>query len=119
MIVYRVENSEGLGPYRGHGWHPTRHMDKVTHPNPNWDEGMVEEWHRRVGNHYDSQYVFGFESMDQLNAWFNDQEMSDLMVFGYSIVAFEVADSDVIIGRKQLAFVRATAKILEFTQGAA
>lgn len=119
MIVYRVENASGVGPYHGSMWHPSRHQNKLTHPNPMWDEGMCEEWARRVGGMYGSQYVFGFKSMEQLHEWFNAEELEHVREYKYDIVAFEVAETDVIMGERQLAFVRASAQMLLITQGAA
>lgn len=123
MIVYRVENAEGEGPY----WHSvenaigisigTIHNKCHNHPAPS--EDIVDTQFDRFSN----QWYYGCLSLEQLVKWFTLPEnyFPLLREKGFYIVAYECEDKDVAKGDKQCAFKRGRArrndKQLEFRYG--
>lgn len=104
MLVYRVEDSEGRGPYRKragyvHEWSKDEngHND-YNHPSP-YQDGLPGMWDME-------SYICGFKSKAQLKAWFSEEELSNLEALGFSIKTFEVPKSDVKVGGKQVIFLR-------------
>lgn len=75
-----------------------------SHPNPH--QGG-EPWD--VGVRHDDD-VCGFRDLDQLCAWFSDEEVELMLDFGFSLVTYRVPASDVRVGRKQACFVKGQAR---------
>lgn len=121
MIVYRVENDNGRGPYRP-GWNQDNidlsidqsilateignaHNDDNLRPAP-WIDG-IKNWD------FDDLYEprFGFMSIGELIQWF-DGWLDFLELYGYSFRAFEIEDQYVIVGKRQVVFDYVHAKLL-------
>jgi hypothetical protein len=104
MLVYRVEDDKGCGPYRG-----DNHVDGMgekhsdsDHPAPG-DDGLpflpADTMH------------CGFASLDQFKAWFDQHDRWDLGVNGFRLCVFE---SDLVDhGDKQVMFHRERARLVE------
>lgn len=99
MIVYRVENSDGVGPYYCNSgeWCDGPHTQDTGRPMPYEDI---------PNSNHDCKNRFGFESMDKLMQWFSTSEMNKLYERGFRIVTFEVSREHTLIGAKQLIFIR-------------
>jgi hypothetical protein len=104
--IYRVQDSEGRGPYRpGKSY---RWTDEDHYRNPpfyvefGWTVGSIaKRWHAgEVGG-------CGFRSIEALKHWFSDSERSKLDALGYSIVSMK-ADRIIAESRNQLVFARRT-----------
>ena len=96
-IVFRVENAEGKGPYQGftiwcrdytgYGndvkdpWIRDSHGD-TDHPQPYQD-----------GLHMTDEWFCGFSDLDQLDRWFTNQEIFDLLRHGFMIVEIEAEEA--------------------------
>jgi hypothetical protein len=111
MIVYRVEYTDGEGPYRArkgnaelvtasgqicgdHGW-----GDKE-HPPPELE-----------GLDLSSDWYCGFESEEKLIDWFRDHNwLRRLADLGYRFVAYWVDDDSVQCGQRQLIFLMGEAE---------
>ena len=102
MIVYRVENERGCGPYGYGGWQDEPHNHMNGRPAPQNCEVMSSEW----AKHSNGQYYFGFESLVHLYAWFTPTEIRALSSLGFAIVTIEVDRADVVFGSNQVAFYR-------------
>jgi hypothetical protein len=103
MLVYRVEDNEEGGPYRGDNYVDgmgAKHSGP-DHPSPYGDgiESMPE------------YMVCGFASLQAFEAWFDSDDRRDLKVSGFVLRAFET--DAVTHGRKQLTFRRSTARLIE------
>ena len=101
MMVLRVENDKGEGPYQGFkGWggYKNYSCDIFTQPEP-WQDGIDDYA-------LTSDHRFGFESFDQFIKWFNPKLRNDLLFFaknGFKLVEYE--GSDVLKGNRQVCFV--------------
>jgi hypothetical protein len=110
MIIYRVEDCEGGGPYNGKRKDAVRdalpHLfcgfDECPdrHPMPHAD---IPNWDRYSGYH------FGFASFDQLAAWFTPGERDTLRGLGFGIAVYAVPADYVMQGGRQAAFWRSKA----------
>jgi hypothetical protein len=98
LLIYRVEHQEyGHGPYSNHGydfWHrrDARHRHPV--PADDFDSDLRS----------DVYWKFGFSSPEQLTAWFTPAELRLLRRHGFIGRVYDVPDTDVIVGRSQVAF---------------
>jgi hypothetical protein len=99
VLVYRVENEAGEGPY----W--TGDADGVgmesqdapaIHPSPYYD-GM--------GLHFTPGMLCGFVSVAQFKRWFYRKEWRrGLAALGYKLMVYEVPPDMVVRGHRQVAF---------------
>lgn len=107
MLVYRIENDIGRGPYRkehnGDGKDCNVNLEKIStwesknHPIP-WDDGI------RMNTDTD---VCGFQSLNQLLSWFHiDNYVEKLEKDNFFISIYKVKKKFVKIGRKQVCFAR-------------
>jgi hypothetical protein len=105
MMVYRVENSERLGPYCGsRSTDLTHHFNERTHPGP---------WGDNLGPVLCSYHRFGFSSLEMMRLWFSDEDRRGLRSDGYHLAAYEVRPMDVRHGSKQIIFDHADAKLVD------
>lgn len=100
--VWRMENANGVGPYRGllfsepfwaiHGARINRWTDdyQVTHPEPEVTLPI--------------QYVFGFSTPWQASRWFTKEERAFLAKSGFTLR--RVKASRILKLARQIAFVR-------------
>jgi hypothetical protein len=104
MIVYRVENKRGEGPYtrrrKVSDWLCDRHVDIEKHPS--LVEDGIYEWKRA--------HKCGFSSLKKLKAWFDKEELKALYEAKFDIVRYEVDKKDVLVGKKQVMFNRRKAR---------
>lgn len=103
MLVYRVER-RGKGPYKNGACERIGLNGVNTDRQPTPDSDGISF---RYGRH-----KCGFESLEQLNAWFDAREKAKLHKHGYYVSVLKCPDSRVLLGRKQIMFVRRAAKIL-------
>ena len=98
MLVYRVEGHNGYGPYTFPGFLCGLPEDLSKHPLPK-DDGIdpnkIVEFH-----------VFGFDSLDSLQAWFSVDDRRYLLDKGFVIKVYECPILRVIQGKRQLVFDR-------------
>lgn len=107
-FVYRIENAEGDGPYRKANNLSIPMYCSDDHPNPvleselNWlflDDR--EEWY------------FGFNSMEQLNRWFYDEEwLYEMHSAGFRITVWDVPFEGLYTSRSQAIFIREDADLV-------
>ena len=107
MLVYRVEDSNGVGPYRN--WMSIGVFLKYKHakltertPTPTEDGMSVFDDAYCSGSTND--YRFGFDSIEALKNWFDDEDRVKLSDDCFMCSVFEIDDDRVIMGAKQLAF---------------
>lgn len=115
MYIYRIEHHKsGNGPYN----HLTNGSREVyygndilkshgtatykTHPRMFDDCKMME----------DSQYFAGFNSIEQLFAWF-DGTLSYLHKHDFELRIYETDDQNVVIGTYQLIFIKHLSKVTD------
>ena len=95
--VFRVENEEGIGPYRNNNLCNgllNHHNDSENNPAP-WRDPFIKR------NMKENEFC-GFESLDALFEWFSDEEIDALELQGYSI--FKTQGIVTVKGEKQLLF---------------
>ena len=113
MIVYRIENQHGVGPYRGFDgvqdreWQTEQVVDDRC-PSPWTDFGDLWQNTPATTRH---THFFGFLKLSQLKMWFQDAERERLRALGYRIVRLDVPRV-VFYSLKQCAFRRHQMKYL-------
>lgn len=100
MLIYRIEGSDGLGPYWGSPIleMSTAHSRGDSHPDP-----MSEDIPMM------SDSFCGFPTLDQLKWWFKGWR-SMMRRMGFRLKVYEVPHKFVRIGAKQLVFQKKQAK---------
>jgi hypothetical protein len=106
MLVYRLEGSDGFGPW----WS----RDTETGTDGEWirDELWNEHQELRPVDEFDDiddietwkeSVLFGCNSIDQLNMWFPrlDEYLEDGIL---RVVTYNIPDEEVFIGKNQVAF---------------
>lgn len=123
MIVYRVEDEHGGGPYNGTrapepftaGWVTIingatgeRGNDPVNQPSPYID---IPEWKTPFEGH--KRFRFGFKTVEQMHNWFHDEARAELDRRGLKWAQYEVPDEWVDMGGHQVAFNYMKAKLVD------
>ena len=115
MIVYRVEDASGAGPYQGNiDWKIQDHTQEGGRPSPQrdrppyyFDRGMLQDLRS------------GFTSKEQLGAWFSQVELENLAAMGLISRNYEVSEVE-WASDKQCVFDKHRAKIcINATTGSA
>lgn len=125
MRIYRIEDSRGLGPYhesspmlRVWRWGAEGPFDIAgKHPSPDHDSGLRNWWLAHVTRAPDEETLdairFGFASLEQLHAWFyNDDWFTSMDKNGFHLRIYDVSDDNVIKGRAQVIFYKDAAKLV-------
>src|SRR5208282_3421815 len=97
-IVYRVENADSIGPYRGGfcgGYIKEDLYSQLRHPSP---PDKVR----------DGSYIFGFRNKKELCGWFMKETLDNLTKSGYNVVCYIVGKSSIVNCNKHIAFLRST-----------
>ncbi len=106
MLIYRVENSFGTGPYRDPhyaNWDPEcSHDGDPNRPTPK-TEGIA----------YDYDMLCAFNSKTQLKRWFTPKERKALSELGFNVYVYDVNKKYCIKGKKQLVFHKKYAILVE------
>lgn len=98
VFVYRVEHSKtGIGPYHSVQLYNVLNPHfSEQHPTPASD-----------GVEYTDDHVFGFQTLDDLEAWFCDTEvLLYLVAYGFEIKVYRPKEKNVVVGGRQVAFIR-------------
>lgn len=84
LIVYRLENEKGVGPFRG--GHRDEAESLLGHTNPlYWDDKLSR---RRKNTMHNEGWVYAWSCSDTFNLWMNGKE--DFMAdYGYRKVAYK------------------------------
>ena len=126
MVVYRLEHSNGIGPYQydqhleliAGSWAKIakyheyldlladmgRTHKRETHPSPEHDGINCDDFRR-------DQHFCGCKSLDDLQEWFGGF-LPKLLNFGFKINRYEVAKNKVAEGKHQVVFDKIAAKKL-------
>lgn len=105
MKVFRVETKNNKGPYGSFGKYQSGKLEykQDYHPLPTAD-GILYVFE------YD---YFGFESLDQLDKWFDITDRKYLKKHNFNVSCYEVDDHHVTVGGTQLVFHLARASLIE------
>jgi len=118
VIVYRFENSKGVGPYASDGkssssalpeelrsrycnMDSSHHYDESNHPSARNIEGFRRE-----------HSFCGFTSKEQIDKWFNKEEQDLLNVLGFKLNTYVVSKENVKGDGKQVIFPKESAVLL-------
>ena len=125
ITVYRIENPDGSGPYRGTNFilkdfavEISRLKGDDTHPNPMSDmrdliEKIVDNRNKDNPrfNIYDASEILlkgrkcAFQSIEKMRSWFNDDELSCMDAFGAVLVEYQLqSERDIHFGECQILF---------------
>lgn len=107
MLVYRVENILGRGPYstpdKAKKSELTKmlalaHNNSPEHPVSWWD---IPQFFEKIDGR---EYRHGFSSIEQLEVWFKGFE-KELKENGFFVSTYEVPSTDVYFGNRQIVFI--------------
>lgn len=109
MVVWRVENEYGEGPYHSSEglrtmkqWQERPHTPENGCPGP-YEDGFTE---KAIDMMIRRKVSCGFRSERQLKDWFTPFELTMLATFGFK--PKKVLAKKVFLGRHQIMFVRAS-----------
>ena len=122
MLIYRVENENGIGPYWSYqfDWdhegsdYPCAFEDE---PLARFaKENGAEE--RLVGEFFDSLgMVYAFSSIELYERWFNEEERIELSLEGFTLNVYEIPDQFenefFVVGDTQMLFRKDKAQLVE------
>ena len=110
--IWRVENSEGDGPYKG-GSHVAKLLEEIPTaqaPLPMQDNKLLGIFGRAVTY---PGYSFGFSSLESYNAWFsNPKHQNALKESGYFLAQYQVNQHSIRHGSAQLLFKKEDAALI-------
>ena len=95
MIMWRVENEEGDGPYNcsiRDAWRFKDHTRATGRPTPEEDPELAVQIAKKWGDRWSmpSTCIFGFKTLKQYKAWFSKGERQRLKKLGYKLVKMKV-----------------------------
>lgn len=110
ITIYRIENENGLGPYYGNTFGPLERMifkHNMSDLHPGSEDFVLESEPENI-----EQYVFGFQTLEQLKSWF-EGFISEVEYLGYKIVQFQIDESKIIVGKsgRQIIFRKEDAEM--------
>ena len=112
ILCYRVENSEGVGPYSIADLFNAKHSYLNGRPGPHNDSNTFNHKFRSLSvEHGYNNIVFGFVSLRKLQIWFDKEDRTLLHDEGLHIGVYEV--TEYAKSRRQMVFNKATAKLVE------
>lgn len=110
MEIFRIENPEcGNGPYSASGvyheyWSSSYYNNADKHPTPQEDD-MLNDF-------FNSEYYFGFESIDSLLKWFDQpKHLFALDELGFVIRVYETEVC--YVGKSQVIFIKEDSEMVE------
>lgn len=115
ILVYRVEQADGTGPYwgktRGFGWY---YKTKCNHnslkrPTPQESSKMIKQ----SKDFPISDYHFAFYSLSSLKAWFSKSDRKLLYEDEYQVSVYKVPKVSYIKIRKQCLFIKEDSEFIE------
>lgn len=116
MIIYRVENSEGWGPFSSEisdklFGEILRKWAEHTNSLPTPEEDLKEEDKKILYKNF-TFFKHGCESLDQLKMWFGDF-LPKLEELGFKISTYEVQEEFILRGQYQILFDYRKAEIIQ------
>jgi len=131
MLIFRIEDQDGGGIYRGDKSHlnPISSFSSTRHPMPVDDSKLVEGVNRIrndgrvnswISDVIESEgYIFGFGNTEQLRNWtYKDSWLWQLNENGFRLAVFEFDDyqdgRDFILGHTQAIFFREKARQVSY-----
>lgn len=113
MIVYRIENEKGIGPYQGQENGP---LSKLYYAHHDQDHPVASvDFPCKFSFFYNcGDFVFGFQSLQSCAKWFVGFVVF-MRNYGFKLAKYEIDPSKIIIGQsgKQIIFKKSDAKKIE------
>ncbi len=116
MLVYRIETEDGDGPYGGAEpkWGLNKPYCGDRHPTPEDDSKLRDAWIKIVRDGFSSDWRFGFTSVDQMRAWFyEDDWLVAMHDIGLGLVVYGCSTDEVRLGHTQAVFERGRCDVVE------
>lgn len=122
MLIYRIEDVDGGGMYRGDNSYanPVASSNSDRHPLPNDDSLLMDNISFRMDQDVDpcdrhqhwtyfleDEFIFGFASVEQMRNWvYNDDWLVSLDHVGFNLTVYDVPENHICIGNTQAVFRR-------------
>lgn len=109
MLVYRIEDADGGGIYRGYSGRSWDYAhDDMKHPLP-YEDSLLAPLYNKLDSSARSNYIYGFSSIQQLRSWiYADGWLLDMHDAGFKLSIYNVTD-EVLMGHTQVMFLRSEA----------
>jgi hypothetical protein len=90
ILVFRIENENGNGPYKDIS--VTKTSDPEKNPNAESDNDLELIYHMYSSKiPYTKEYKFGFNSLDKLKSWFHDNsDIEKMALNGFKIAVYKL-----------------------------
>lgn len=103
MLVYRLQDEIGQGPYWAGAADGFDLWNTETHPSPQQD----------IGFHKDG-YIYGFANLRQYREWFHEEKWNKhFQERGFTVCVYDVPNRHVFEGWSQVSFLCCTGKIID------
>lgn len=122
MLIYRIEDADGGGLYRGDNsfQNPVTSSSSDRHPLPNDDSRLMDSISFRMDldlgpderyQHWtyflEDEFIFGFASVEQMRNWvYNDEWLVKLDTVGFYLTVYDMPEHHVCVGNTQAVFRR-------------
>lgn len=114
MIIYRIEHSDGIGPYINDlvfditginyiNWCKESHNNNKRTPAPHIDINGISMVNSDL-------YIYGFKNKSQLMSWFLKEELINLDNMGFKVAIYNC--DEFLTGDKQVAFIKDKSKLM-------
>ena len=115
ILVYRVEQADGTGPYwgktRGFGWYSKSRCNHSSDGRPGPQE--CSKIKSTFGRNVPIDYNFGFYSLASLKSWFTKSDRKLLKEDGYSVNVYRVPQKSYFRATKQCVFIKEDSEFVE------
>lgn len=102
MLIYRVENSKGKGPFSAFGWRANDRHIGIKYPEPSEEKLAISQ----------HDYL-GCATLRLIRHWFVKKERIALSKQGFSLTIYKCHKKRVKIGKYQLVFPKGKAILIE------
>ena len=85
ITVFRIENSEGLGPFREEVAELIKNKNIDDYKIYKQIYNRISKKHAAVIVNVPKGYVFGYESLSQLKNWFDTADLALLKKYGFNV----------------------------------
>jgi hypothetical protein len=112
MLVFRIEDTNGIGPYHSQYCHNVLSLGFIKNLNKKVPTADFSKENLSSVNGQASKFYYAFQSKDDLLKWFHPQECcyNTFEEWNFRVCVYKVNKKDVIIGGTQVAFRRKNKK---------
>lgn len=112
ILVFRIENENGNGPYKDISVTKTSDPEKNPNAESEHDLGLIYHMHSSKIP-YTKEYKFGFSSLDKLKSWFHDNsDIEKMSLNGFKIAVYEAPLNHTLSSEHQTIYNEKSSKLI-------